>query len=517
MKLSSGQNISQDRRFLRTGIRDFPAVLLLCAVFLAGFTVALLPDKTSAHPQESPSSGHSPPITLKQHDLRLIRKIRALSKNDLTYATGSDVLNRNDRIILRKDAVILARHPEVEVLLIGHADERGNVPYNLNLGIRRGKSAQDYLAGLGINPRRLHLLSFGKHSIPGRLLCSEHREGCWKHHRIVHLVGYLPNEVMTFQNAAPPRHASREKPQVVTFQGKKSKTGTFLLLPAGKVEVENVLMYLHNTSEQVATQNFSLFPVAFPSSGVNIQRVDDDYYIEMISVFLGITDKLEVEADIPYVYRTQTTVTSPVTSGGGTGSPTLSNQFGRGLGDIDYGVHYQFNSTPVLGGFLLGSLMAKSTTGSNPFSIPVNSSTGFLNELPTGTGFWSIEPGLSVYVPITPVVFYGNISYIYSFSRNFGGNIGTISPGEATDLSIGGWFSFSQKAIFTIGYDQMTIWPPSENGTQIPLTRILQMGSVLFGGTYNVSKTFFWMVDVSAGVTPDAPNVAISIRFPLFF
>ena len=84
-----------------------------------------------------------------------------------------------------------------------------------------------------------------------------------------------------------------------------------------------------------------------------------------------------------------------------------------------------------------------------------------------------------------------------------------------TDLSIGGWVSFGEGDL-SVGYDQMTIWPSIENGVQIPLTRILQMGSVLFGETYNVSKTFFWMVDVSAGVTPDAPNVAISIRF-LFF
>ncbi|MCL4485393.1 MAG: hypothetical protein M1537_03475 [Nitrospirae bacterium] len=63
----------------------------------------------------------------------------------------------------------------------------------------------------------------------------------------------------------------------------------------------------------------------------------------------------------------------------------------------------------------------------------------------------------------------------------------------------------------------MTIWPPSQNGTQIPLTRILQMGSVLFGTSYSVNPHFFYLVTVAAGVTPDAPNVQVMLRIPLFY
>jgi len=454
---------------------------------------------------------------LRQHDRKLLQQLRQLSRKDLIFSTGNSYLNRFDRQTLQEDAALLRRHPEVEVLLIGHSDERGNQNYNFRLGLARGRSAKRYLTGLGIDPRRIHVVSFGKRSIPGRLLCSDHRESCWRRHRIVHVVGFLPDEVVAFRAPSPKTTPPPPPERVVTVQGQKRRKGTYLLLPAGKVEVENVFLYLHNTSTQVASQNFSLFPVLAASTGVNIQRVDDDYYIEMIAVFLGVTDKLELEADVPYVYRTQTAVTSPVTSSGGTGAPTLTNQFGRGLGDIDYGVHYQFNSTPFLGMLLMGNVMAKSTSGSNPFTIPVNSATGLLNDLPTGTGFWSLEPGLSIFFPVSPVVFYANLNYIYDFSRNFGGALGTINPGNATDLNFGGWFSFSQKTIFTVGYDQMTIWPPSENGVQVPLTRILQLGSVLFGGTYNVSPKFFFMVNVAAGVTPDAPNVAISIRFPLFY
>ena len=38
-----------------------------------------------------------------------------------------------------------------------------------------------------------------------------------------------------------------------------------------------------------------------------------------------------------------------------------------------------------------------------------------------------------------------------------------------------------------------------------------------FGYSYNVSRYMFYMLNVEAGVTPDAPNVQITIRFPLYF
>uniref|UniRef100_A0A7C3LTI7 OmpA-like domain-containing protein n=1 Tax=Leptospirillum ferriphilum TaxID=178606 RepID=A0A7C3LTI7_9BACT len=140
---------------------------------------------------------------LRQHDRKLLQQLRQLSRKDLIFSTGNSYLNRFDRQTLQEDAALLRRHPEVEVLLIGHSDERGNQNYNFRLGLARGRSAKRYLTGLGIDPRRIHVVSFGKRSIPGRLLCSDHRESCWRRHRIVHVVGFLPDEVVAFRAPSP--------------------------------------------------------------------------------------------------------------------------------------------------------------------------------------------------------------------------------------------------------------------------------------------------------------------------
>ena len=441
-----------------------------------------------------------------------LRTLRSpLYEIDLFFHYDDDFLTEGDRESLRKLLPGLKAHPEVHVLLYAHADIRGTKDYNYALAQSRGDSVKHFLVTRGIDPLRIGIVPLGVDPIPNLSLCEETEESCYRYHRIVHLIEYIPPPKaapVVVRKVLPP-------PIVRTANLPSAPSGIPLLLPAGKLLVENTLMYLHNSASQVGVQTFTVNQL-LPRTLVNIQPLNQNYYVDILSFYVGITSRLEVEADVPYIYRTLDALVTPV-SNGATGSPESAAASGAGLGDIQFGLHYQFNTQPKWGGLFLGNLMVKSTSGTNPFSIPVNTNTGILTSQPTGTGFWAFEPGLSVFFPTNAVVFYGNASYIYNMSRNFGGNVGLVDPGNATDLNLGGWFSFNPKASFVLGYDQMTVWPPSQNGSQIPLTRVLQMGSVLFGTSYNVSPHFFYMVTVAAGVTPDAPNVQVLIRMPLFY
>lgn len=66
------------------------------------------------------------------------------------------------REILRTKAEILRASPPVRMRIEGHADERGSAEYNLALGLRRATAARDFLAGFGIEARRLEVASFGE-------------------------------------------------------------------------------------------------------------------------------------------------------------------------------------------------------------------------------------------------------------------------------------------------------------------------------------------------------------------
>ena len=59
------------------------------------------------------------------------------------FATNETVLTTASRETLRKQAGWLRKNSDINVVLEGHADERGTREYNLALGERRANSAKD--------------------------------------------------------------------------------------------------------------------------------------------------------------------------------------------------------------------------------------------------------------------------------------------------------------------------------------------------------------------------------------
>ena len=78
------------------------------------------------------------------------------------FATNETVLTTASRETLRKQASWLRKNSKINVVLEGHADERGTREYNLALGERRANSAKDYLMTYGISSDRISVLSYGK-------------------------------------------------------------------------------------------------------------------------------------------------------------------------------------------------------------------------------------------------------------------------------------------------------------------------------------------------------------------
>jgi peptidoglycan-associated lipoprotein len=78
------------------------------------------------------------------------------------FATNETVLTTASRETLRKQAAWLRKNSSINVVLEGHADERGTREYNLALGERRANSAKDYLMTYGISSNRISVISYGK-------------------------------------------------------------------------------------------------------------------------------------------------------------------------------------------------------------------------------------------------------------------------------------------------------------------------------------------------------------------
>ena len=78
------------------------------------------------------------------------------------FATNESILTTASRETLRAQAAWLRKNSSINVVIEGHADERGTREYNLALGERRANSAKDYLMTYGISSDRISVLSYGK-------------------------------------------------------------------------------------------------------------------------------------------------------------------------------------------------------------------------------------------------------------------------------------------------------------------------------------------------------------------
>jgi len=78
------------------------------------------------------------------------------------FSTNKSELTSAATATLAKQATYLKANPTLNVVLEGHADERGTREYNLALGERRATAAKNYLISNGIAANRIKVISYGK-------------------------------------------------------------------------------------------------------------------------------------------------------------------------------------------------------------------------------------------------------------------------------------------------------------------------------------------------------------------
>jgi peptidoglycan-associated lipoprotein len=78
------------------------------------------------------------------------------------FAYDSSVVDSEGQATLDRQAAWLKENTGVNIVLEGHADERGTREYNIALGERRATAAKNYLASQGVAAGRISTVSFGK-------------------------------------------------------------------------------------------------------------------------------------------------------------------------------------------------------------------------------------------------------------------------------------------------------------------------------------------------------------------
>jgi hypothetical protein len=234
------------------------------------------------------------------------------------------------------------------------------------------------------------------------------------------------------------------------------------------------------------------------------------------------------------VYRSDSTVSREIFTG--TGVDRVFDTSGRGVGDAELALRYQLNDGGVDKPYYVAGLRFKSRTGTDPFEVltdcsqrcvgPNATGTGLPLELPTGSGFYALQPSLTWLYSSDPAILFGSVNYLYNFKRDhvqrkvLNGEwepLGRIAAGDVMGFNFGVGLALNDKALMSFGYDHSSIARTRQNGVAVPGSVRTQLGTLLVGLSYRLSDKRTVNIAVGAGLTRDTPDVQLSFRLPMTF
>jgi hypothetical protein len=304
------------------------------------------------------------------------------------------------------------------------------------------------------------------------------------------------------------------------------------LTPAGKFVMEPSLQYGYTANDRVVLVGYTVIP-AILIGLIDVRQVKTTTAIATLTGRYGLSNRAELELKVPYGYASGDTVSREIFTG--SALDRVFNASGHGLGDVEMTARYQFNRGGPDKAFYVGWLRYKSRTGTDIFDVVTDcvtrcvanaTGTGLPLELPMGSGFNAVQPGITWLYPSDPVVFFGSFSYLYNFERKnvsrtvLGGQeepLGDVKAGDIWGFNLGMGLALNEKASISMGYDQSFVGRTTQNGEDVPGSVRVTLGTLLLGGTYRFNDRVSLNVALGAGVTSDTPDLTFTTRVPISF
>jgi len=305
-----------------------------------------------------------------------------------------------------------------------------------------------------------------------------------------------------------------------------------ILTPRNQLVLEPSVQYAYSSSNRVALVGYTIIP-ALLIGLIDVREIKRNTLTGAVTARYGLTSRFEVEGKVPYVYRSDSTISREYALGAA--SDKVFGAHGKALGDIEMAARYQLTDGSDTRPYLIGGLRFKARTGKDPFDVETDcitrcdgpdAGTGLPLSLPTGSGFYSLQPSLTWLLPSDPAVFFGGISYTHNFKRSNISRlvragqrefIGTVEPGGVIGLNFGMGLALNERASFSMGVELNSVGRTKQNGQVVAGSVRTQLASLLMGYSYRYNDKTSFNVSVGAGLTRDTPDLSINFRMPRSF
>ncbi|WP_228739356.1 transporter [Marinobacter arenosus] len=321
---------------------------------------------------------------------------------------------------------------------------------------------------------------------------------------------------------ASPEEAEAKKEQVTDIASITSDRG--IVTRPGRLTIEPAFSHAHSNATRVAIEGYTVIPALLVGL-INISEIQRDIFVGALTFKYGFTSRFEADVRVPWLSVNEDLRERQAFEG--TPVDTLRESSGEGLGDVELSARYQLNDGLEGWPYVIGVFRVKTPTGEGPYDVDqrvVEDSEGNpigveLEERPTGSGFWSFEPGFSFIYPSDPAVLYGSLSYVWTMKEDQGPeNGGEVDPGDVVRFGFGMGFAFNERTSFSLGYDHSVIRKTSfETNSDLFGANFdrIQVGSLSFGLAQRLSTNTTLSLTVNVGVTENAPNSELTLKLPI--
>ncbi len=266
---------------------------------------------------------------------------------------------------------------------------------------------------------------------------------------------------------------------------------------------------------------------------ISIDEVESDVLLFDLTGRYGVTDRLQVDLNIPFLQRS-TTYRTTANVGNEEEDIERTVDLDFALSDISFGFSYQLLGESAKWPDIVWSARARSPSGTHPFGIKQFQVTedvkvAFPEELPTGNGNWAVTSGLSFVKSLDPAVIFASFSYTYNLEENYSDISskvdervpGSVKLGDSLQFGLGFAIALNESITMSIAYSHRYSEKSKTRVVGGNWNKILgseaNSSQLNFGLVYAFSPKFSAVASVGAGLTNDAPDSQFSLKFPYTF
>lgn len=322
---------------------------------------------------------------------------------------------------------------------------------------------------------------------------------------------YLLDRPRLAQAPQPPTPQEPERPKPQKPQEQLLLERGAILLRRGTLQVEPSVDYSHFSSDRVAISGLTIFETIIIGL-IRVDKLDRDLVTTALTTRYGLLDRVQLEVRLPYVYRQDREIL-----GVGTGDQRERTVDGGDIGDVEASILGQaFIGTDLLPDVIL-KLRGRFPTGKSPFDVETEQTAAGprLNDVPTGNGFYTINPSVTLVWRTDPVVFFVGGGYHFNLEQKFSG-FGKIDPGDTVEIFAGLNLSVSERVAVNMTFVNQTTGSTRQDGGRRSGTSFTDARLIL-GSSIALRPNMSFLLSVGAGLTRESPDYSVTISLPISF